>query len=220
MGFMKRAVVLAAALALLATGASAKFGIGVRGGVGVAYANYVQNFEKLGDVKGTSNVTLAAHAGLAANIGLPAGFEVEAGAQFALIGSREKTESALGNISWNRSIYTVQVPVRLGYCFSVSDFLGIYAQLGPQFTVAVGGKDTQSTQLAKLKPVETKTAMTFGDVNNRFLLDLSIHAGVQLGKGFRVGAYYDLGMLNMRKSDVYSYKPSSAGVSLAYFFTF
>lgn len=205
---------------LAATGASAKFGIGVRGGIGAAYANYQRNFSTLvaTEVK-TSGVALAAHAGLAVNIGLPAGFEMESGAQFALLGSRIKTQSFLGETTWNRSIYTIQIPVRAGWHYTFGNLVGIYAQVGPQFTVAMGGKDA-TTGKNKLVELKTDRSLEFGDdANRRILIDLSIHAGASIGN-FRVGGYYDLGLLNMSASDELSYKPSSAGISLAYFLSF
>lgn len=224
---MKRAsvfgVLVTAMMVLTATGASAKFGIGIRGGLGAGYANYQGSFSALGVTaqteKKNTGAALAGHIGLAANFGLPAGFEVESGVQFAYIGSREKTTNALGKFTWNRSIYTIQVPLRAGFGYSFGDLVGIYAQLGPQFTIAVGGKD-KNTGNVKITSVNTENEMTFGDdATGRFLMDLSIHAGVSLGN-FRIGGYYDLGLLNMSRSDNFTYRPSSGGVSLAYFFTF
>lgn len=218
---MKKAgVLIAALLVMAATGASAKFGIGVRGGLGAAYANYQGNFFNLGASESkTTGIALAAHAGLAVNIGLPVGFEIESGAQFALIGSRTKPTNTLGDFTWNRSIYTIQVPVRAGWSYMFGDVIGIYAQVGPQFTIAVGGKD-KATGKNTIGDLKTGEKIKFGDNDSRrFLMDLSIHAGVTLGN-FRVGGYYDLGLLNMNSSDKFTYKPSSAGVSLAYFFTF
>lgn len=216
---MKKAgVLITALLVMAATGASAKFGIGVRGGIGAAYANY---HAKLGDLEvSKSNITganLAAHVGVAVNLGLPIGLEIESGAQFALIGSRTKSTSVLGEYTWNRSIYTIQVPVRAGWSFSLIDFIGVYAQIGPQFTIAVGGKD-KNTGNFKNAELKTGEKIKFGDNDSRrFLMDLSMHAGVSLG-GFRAGVYYDLGLLNMSSIKEVTYKPSSAGISLAYFF--
>lgn len=221
MGVMRRAGVLIAALLLVtATGASAKFGFGVRAGMGAAYANYQYNLAGVSSDSKNSGVALAAHAGLAVNIGFTHGFEVESGAQFALLGSRVKSENPFGDYTWNRSLYVVQIPVRAGWSYPFSDAIGIYAQLGPQFTVAVGGKDNRTGDI-KLTKIKHEGEMTFGDdgQNNRFLMDLSIHAGVTLG-GFRVGAYYDLGLMNMSSVKEIKYKPSSAGVSVAYFFGF
>lgn len=221
MGVMKRAGVLIGALLMVtATGASAKFGFGVRAGMGAAYANYQYNVAGVSSDSKNSGVALAAHAGLAVNIGFTHGFEVESGAQFALLGSRVKSENLFGDYTWNRSLYVVQIPVRAGWSYPFSDAIGIYAQLGPQFTVAVGGKDKHTGDI-KIAEIKNEGDMTFGDdgQNNRFLMDLSIHAGVTLG-GFRVGAYYDLGLMNVSSVDELKYKPSSAGVSLAYFFGF
>lgn len=221
MGVMKRVGVLIAALLLVtATGASAKFGFGVRAGMGAAYANYQYNLAGVSSDSKNSGVALAAHAGLAVNIGFTHGFEVESGAQFALLGSRVKSENLFGDYTWNRSLYVVQIPVRAGWSYPFSDAIGIYAQLGPQFTVAVGGKDNHTGDI-KFTEIKHEGEMTFGDdgQSNRFLMDLSIHAGVTLG-GFRVGAYYDLGLMNVSSVDALKYKPSSAGVSVAYFFGF
>lgn len=221
MGVMKRAGVLIAALLMVtATGASAKFGFGVRAGMGAAYANYQYNVAGVSSDSKNSGVALAAHAGLAVNLGLPLGFEVESGAQFALLGSHVKSEKFLGDYTWNRSLYVVQIPVRAGWSYQFNDVIGIYAQLGPQFTVAVGGRDKHTGDI-KIAKIKNEGEMTFGDdgKSNRFLMDLSIHAGVTL-RGFRVGAYYDLGLMNVSSVDVLKYKPSSAGVSLAYFFGF
>lgn len=221
MGVMKRAGVLIAALLMVtATGASAKFGFGVRAGMGAAYANYQYNLAGFSTDSKNSGAALAAHVGLAVNLGLPLGFEVESGAQFALLGSHVKSENLLGNYTWNRSLYTIQIPVRAGWSYSFGDVIGIYAQLGPQFTVAVGGKDKKTGEI-KIAGIKHDGEMTFGEdgSSNRFLMDLSMHAGVMLG-GFRVGAYYDLGLMNMSSIDEMKYRPSSAGVSLAYFFGF
>lgn len=217
---MKRAGVLIAALLMVAaTGASAKFGFGVRAGMGAAYANYQYNVVGFSKDSKNSGVALAAHAGLAVNFGFTHGFEVESGAQFALLGSRVKSENLLGDYTWNRSLYVVQIPVRAGWSYPFSDAIGIYAQLGPQFTVAVGGKDKWTGKIVKIKG--ERDNMTFGDdgKSNRFLVDLSMHAGVTLG-GLRVGAYYDLGLMNMSSIEEVKYRPSSAGVSVAYFFGF
>lgn len=217
MGVMRRAGVLIAALLMVtATGASAKFGFGVRAGMGAAYANYQYNLAGVSSDSKNSGVALAAHAGLAVNIGFTHGFEVESGAQFALLGSRVKSENLFGDYTWNRSLYVVQIPVRAGWSYPFNDVIGIYAQLGPQFTVAVGGKEKK-----RIAGIKREEEMTFGDdgESNRFLMDLSIHAGVTL-RGFRVGAYYDLGLMNVSSVDALKYKPSSAGVSVAYFFGF
>lgn len=214
---MKRAGVLIAALLMVAaTGASAKFGFGVRAGMGAAYANYQYNVVGFSKDSKNSGVALAAHAGLAVNFGFTHGFEVESGAQFALLGSRVKSENLLGDYTWNRSLYVVQIPVRAGWSYPFNDVIGIYAQLGPQFTVAVGGKEKK-----RIAGIKHDGDMTFGEdgSSNRFLMDLSMHAGVTLG-GLRVGAYYDLGLMNMSSIEEVKYRPSSAGVSVAYFFGF
>ena len=190
MGVMKRAGVLIAALLMVtATGASAKFGFGVRAGMGAAYANYQYNVVGFSSDSKNSGVALAAHAGLAVNIGFTHGFEVESGAQFALLGSRVKSENPFGDYTWNRSLYVVQIPVRAGWSYPFSDAIGIYAQLGPQFTVAVGGKDNRTGDI-KLTKIKHEGEMTFGDdgQNNRFLMDLSIHAGLSRGRLLRFGA--------------------------------
>lgn len=221
MGVMKRAGVLIAALLMVtATGASAKFGFGVRAGMGAAYANYQINLAGFSSDSKNSGAALAAHAGLAVNLGLPLGFEVESGAQFALLGSHVKSEKLFGENTWNRSLYTIQIPVRAGWSYSFGDVIGIYAQLGPQFTVAMGGRNKHTGDI-EIAAIKNEGDMTFGDDgrNNRFLMDLSMHAGVLLG-GFRVGAYYDLGLMNMSSVKEIKYRPSSAGVSLAYFFGF
>lgn len=212
---MKKAGFLAVVLVLLsALGASAQFGIGVRAGVGGAFATYQYDLGVLGKTqKQTGGVTLAAHAGLAALYILPAGFEVEGGVQFGMLGGRSK----FGNLSFSRSVYAVQVPVRLGWSVSFGQTLGAYAQVGPQFTIAVAGRETAKSEVAEVVS-ETTTNMKFEDnAYNRFLIDLSIHAGVKISS-LRVGAYYDMGLLNMSSVKGFTYRPSSAGVSLAYFF--
>lgn len=212
---MKKAGFLAVVLVLLsALGASAQFGIGARAGVGAAFATYQYDLGMLGKTqKQTGGVTLAAHAGLAALYILPAGFEVEGGVQFGMFGGRSK----FGNLSFSRSVYAVQVPVRLGWSVSFGQTLGAYAQVGPQFTIAVAGRETAKSEVAEVVS-ETTTNMKFEDnAYNRFLIDLSIHAGVKISS-LRVGAYYDMGLLNMSSVKGFTYRPSSAGVSLAYFF--
>ena len=212
---MKKAGFLAMVLVLLsALGASAQFGIGARAGVGAAFATYQYDLGVLGKTqKQTGGVTLAAHAGLAALYILPAGFEVEGGVQFGMLGGRSK----FGNLSFSRSVYAVQVPVRLGWSVSFGQTLGAYAQVGPQFTIAVAGRETAKSEVAEVVS-ETTTNMKFEDnAYNRFLIDLSIHAGVKISS-LRVGAYYDMGLLNMSSVKGFTYRPSSAGVSLAYFF--
>ena len=216
---MKKAGFWAVVLGLLAAlGASAQFGIGARAGVGAAFATYQYDLGVLGKTqKQTGGITLAAHAGLAALYILPAGFEVEGGVQFGMFGGRSKSLPELGNFSISRSVYAVQVPVRLGWSVSFGQTLGAYAQVGPQFTIAVAGRETAKAEVARVVS-ETTTDMKFEDnAYNRFLIDLSIHAGVKISS-LRVGAYYDMGLLNMSSVKGFTYRPSSAGVSLAYFF--
>ncbi|MDR2474362.1 MAG: PorT family protein [Bacteroidales bacterium] len=185
---MKKLSVFVVALTLSVGMAQAQFGIkfGARAGLNVNSLSYSWD-----DVKSENLIGFQIGPVLDVSI---LGFGVEAGILYNQKGGKFK----FGNESMDLRNSYLDIPINLKYSLGLGG-IGVYAAIGPNFSLALDGKNFGEVLGAAEELKE-------GNVKN-FEVGLNFGAGVKISK-IGIGVQYGLGL-----SDVYKYPMQAVGLA-------
>lgn len=161
-------------------------------------------------------------------------WSIKGGKRSAVINDGSKDYDATGKYA----LHYVEIPVRVGFRYNMSDEFGIYGELGPYFAVGVGGRHKLSIEGDGQVIDDIEDAQTY----KAFKKDNS-HEYFQrwdAGIGFRIGAEYnkhynlmlgcDWGLADMYRDSYRSYwydkfnetlpKPHNFNLSIAFGYRF
>lgn len=122
------------------------------------------------------------------------GTYVTAGIDWSMKGGKtsvlyeEGTNSAKGSLKY--ALHYIEVPVRVGFRYNLSDDLGFYGELGPYFSVGIGGRHKCSIDADGDAARELEAEQSFKAFKNYGYPVLSFQRW-DAGIGFRIGAEYN-----------------------------
>ena len=97
--------------------------------------------------------------------------------------------SAYSHPYWD--VYSLHLPIHIGYRWAVARGLAIYADAGPYVSFGLSGK------LRYTDPVTgTKLSENVFHVMRRFDWGLGVRLGAEIANHLRIGAAYDFGLMN------------------------
>lgn len=209
---------LTALLAAASLGASAQGAGNVR--FGVTGGMNVSNFTNTGV---DDDWRIGFNAGVRAEIGLPSNFYVGTGLIYSMKGDKftfDKNYSvaALKTTIKNNPGY-LELPIQVGYHYSLGGNVGLFAETGPYLAVGVSGKTKTTVEgnVAGIKGSDDKSVDFFGDDGaKRFDGGWAVRFGVE-ASGFQVHVGYEYGFAKMYDGDESSHN-SSLAFGVSYFF--
>lgn len=117
---------------------------------------------------------------------------------------RKGTDLDLGDLGRSTtSSYYLDIPIHIGYHYSVNPKFAIFGEAGPYIGVGLFGNtevkelDEKLYQKGKIKHNE-RTVKTF-DALNRFDVGLGLQFGVELAQKFTISVGYDFGFIDLYK---------------------
>lgn len=117
---------------------------------------------------------------------------------------RKGTDLDLGDLGRNTiSSYYLDIPIHIGYHYSVNPKFAIFGEAGPYIGVGLFGNskikelDEKSYNEGKIKHNE-RTIKTF-DALKRFDVGLGLQVGVELAQKFTISVGYDYGFIDLYK---------------------
>lgn len=132
----------------------------------------------------------------------------------------KRNNPSLGYTSDNKCTpYYLNIPVHIGYKFSVGRNVSLFVKAGPYFNIGLFGKATETITTDKGTNMTQKTAgNVFSDrIFNRFDWGLGFRAGTEIARHVQLSIGYDWGMKNVNKYGVGS-KNRTFVASCAYMF--
>lgn len=204
---MKKVSILVAGLLASTVGFSQ---ITVDPEVGVNFSNIKT---KIGDNDATTtDAKVGFSTGAGVNIGLYKGLYLRPGVYYNMMGG--KTE--LGNLETTATLHYLQVPVNLGYRYTISEKVGgFFAEAGPYVGLALSG----NTKIDHPITGEIKNDIEFGSENNEtnaFDWGFKFGLGYETPWGIYVKGNYGLGLGNMSNNDNVTITNNNWNVSLGY----
>ena len=107
--------------------------------------------------------------------------------------------------SYKCTPYYLNIPVHIGYKFSVGQNVSLFIKAGPYFNIGLFGKATETIAPDKGAAMTKKTANVFSDkMLNRFDWGLGFRAGMEIAHHVQFSIGYDWGMKNINRNDVNS----------------
>lgn len=205
---MKKLIVIALLGALVMPGMAQELRVGATAGVNVNAPS--------GNYTGQTGF----HVGVKGELGLPQaakGWFMDFG---ALLSSHAwKGRGYYDNVSgthlqWKVAPYYLNVPVHVGYKFSCSDNLKLFASVGPYVNIGLFGKETMTATLAGNSTKSTVTDNVFAG-EERFDWGLGFRLGAELYDHWQLSVGYDWGMKETCKAGI---RNRALSVSCAYVF--
>lgn len=118
--------------------------------------------------------------------------------------------SAYSHPYWD--VYSLHLPIHIGYRWAVARGLAIYADAGPYVSFGLSGK------LKYTDPVTgTKLSENVFHVMRRFDWGLGVRLGAEIANHLRIGAAYDFGLMNNMRGGMGSGN-NNLTVSVGYMF--
>jgi hypothetical protein len=197
------------AMLAVAVSASAQLNFGVKGGM--TMSNYY------GDELSDKNVKIGFNVGLLADFEIGYNSAVQTGLLFLTKGSQYK--GSFGSISGEVTVNPMylQVPVHYAYKIAVTPGTRVVLHAGPYAAYGVGGKSNVKLSISD-KSVESKGVDVFGDNGFKpFDAGLGLGVGAELGS-FLVDLGWDMGLVNIARSDNATLKNQSAYLSVGFKF--
>lgn len=147
-----------------------------------------------------------------------------------LSGKGSKIMSFMGEKQYYTSLITyrnyLEVPVRVGYDFTVNNKVKIFAEGGPYVAYALCGKQKYQGKNAETDKQLGSTTDIFGEKGfKRFDFGIGFALGVELAKHYQLKVGYDLGLINTTGTpekyatgDKLTYKNRNITIGVAYAF--
>lgn len=175
------------------------------------------------------------HAGLKGELGLPQvtkGLYLDFGLMLSSYGWKSSSYYYSGyNISrldettnnntfdYKFSPYYLNIPVHIGYKFSVGRNVSLFVNAGPYFNIGLFGKSTMTVTDGKgTSTTKNASDNLFGDkVLDRFDWGLGFRAGAEIARHVQLSVGYDWGMKNVNKTGT-DCKNRTFTASFAYLF--
>ena len=88
------------------------------------------------------------------------------------------------------ALHYLEVPIRVGFRYNISEEIGVYAELGPYFAVGVGGRHKCSVDADGEEARMIEQELSFNAFKNYDDITLSFQRW-DAGIGFRIGAEYN-----------------------------
>ena len=144
------------------------------------------------------------HVGARAELGLPQvanGLYLDAAALISAKGA--KTDAGdLGGINVNATY--LEIPIHVGYKYTVNDNFNVFGSFGPYFGIGLFGK-TKVDELdynGSHELVNTSYKYnTFGDGYKRFDMGVGFNVGVEIQQKYRISLGYDFGFIKTNDSN-------------------
>lgn len=141
------------------------------------------------DYKAKAGVTL----GVRADYVLPYahGTYVTAGLDWTMKGGKRSFDTAVDNVPYDATgkyaMHYLELPVRIGFRYNVSEKFGIFAEVGPYFAVGVGGRHKLNIDGDGNGIREAEDAGTFCAFKKSDNLEKQTFQRWDAGVGFRIG---------------------------------
>ena len=184
--------------------------------INVGYVNTTPT-TKIGDGDAKSGDAInGITAGFGYDINILNGLGIATGLNYTYAWDKEKVSSNFGSYSVLDADHYLDIPVRLAYTLSFSDDFKVFGFAGPKFVYAVAGKTTHSASSNWTGELNKGINHYGKDSNNsRFDIKAGLGAGVQFNNIiFKAG--YDLGLLDLDKSDGLTSKSNQFYVTLGW----
>lgn len=151
------------------------------------------------------------------NFDLKSGLQFSLGVQGRMNMKNNKESNALGSITTKNTQLLVDVPVTLNYSVAFGSNVKVTPFVGPMATLALSGKTKTITHENILDTDSEHTTDWYGDSSNRSRFNLSVLGGVNI-KYVRLNLFggYQMGLLDLNKSDNSTLKTSGFFVGLGY----
>ena len=146
------------------------------------------------------------------------GAYITAGLDWTMKGGKTSLLAEVGNeqielkdATAKYNLHYIEVTIRVGFRYNLSDEFGFYGEFGPFFSVGVGGRHKLSIDGDGAAVRETEDEFTFRAFKNVENLDKPTFQRWDAGLGFRIGAEYnqhynliigcDWGLTDMYRND-------------------
>jgi hypothetical protein len=164
-------------------------------------------------------------AGAVVDIPIVGGLFVQPGAFFSMKGYKVTSSATVLGITTETkgtsALNYLEIPVNLGYRYTISDAGSVFVTAGPYLGYAFSGKVKQKSTVNGNTVTDTETDIDFGSDDTEMKpLDfgLNFSAGYQLPMGLYVRAQYGLGLSDLSNTNLASHKNRVLAFSLGYAF--
>lgn len=110
----------------------------------------------------------------------------------------------------NRSLYYLEVPLRIGYKYPMNNTFSVFGKAGPYVGFGLFGSSIEGYEDNPFSDDE------FG--YKRFDFGLGVKAGVEISNKYQASIGYDWGLINIDNSGSIGFSNRNLSVSLAYLF--
>jgi opacity protein-like surface antigen len=205
---MKKLSILLAGLTIVSTVGFSQISIDPEVGLNISNVR-----TKIGDNDATTNdASIGFRAGAGIHLNLYKGLYLRPGIYYSMAGDK----SELAGTTTNTTLHYLQIPVNLGYKYTISEKAGgIFAEAGPYIGYALSG--TNKVDITGLG--ETKKDINFGDgIAEVNPLDWGFNFGLgyETPWGIYAKAGYGLGLGNMSNVDKVTVTNNLWNISLGY----
>lgn len=218
-------LILTIAVSIAAAQVQAQISIAPEVGVNLANASVNQESPFGGTLSPSTKMKVGIKAGAFVDIPVAGGFFIQPGAFFSMKGYKSSYSlSFLGSTAsaeYTASLNYVEIPVNLGYRYTIGNAGSIFVTAGPYLGYAISGKVKGESFLNGVSQGKEEEDIDFGSGDEEVKpLDfgLNFSAGYQLPMGLYVRAQYGLGLSNLANNSGGSFKNRVLAFSLGYAF--
>ena len=142
-------------------------------------------------------------------------FQIQGGLymNYGLLYTLGKSSDKIGSVTIENTGHYLNVPVRIGYKYSINDSWRVFGYAGPNFTFGLAGKTTGG-----ILGISADGKWYDDDSDfKRFDIKLGLGAGVQW-KNIALKGGYDWGLINAYDSDDFYARRNQFNISIVYMF--
>ena len=216
-------LILTIAIGITVAQTQAQISIAPEVGVNLSNASVTTNV--LGSNSLDTKMKLGIKAGAVVDIPIVGGLFVQPGAFFSMKGYKSSSTFTVLNITTESkgtfSLNYVEIPLNLGYRYTIGDAGSVFVTAGPYLGYAFSGKSKVKNTVNGNTVTDTETDVEFGSETNEMKpLDfgLNFSAGYQLSMGLYVRAQYGLGLSDLSNTSLASHKNRVLAFSVGYAF--